>query len=109
MNDDFEHTHPASSTPLSILTALDLLVVIAGAAAVPITSFASNSTVLNPLHSYGISNTQLVWSVPMVGVVMVILAWLAQASGKVLAARLLAATPLFWGMAVFLMMAPAIG
>lgn len=108
MTDDFKRK-PASNTLLTLLSALDLLVIVAGAAALPISMFATEQVVLNPLYVVGVSNQRLIGSVPMVGVVMVITAWLVDASGKTKAAKLFAATPLIWGMAVFLMMLPKIG
>ena len=108
MTDDFKRK-PASNTLLTLLSALDLLVIVAGAAALPISMFATEQVVLNPLYVVGVSNQMLIGSVPMVGVVMVITAWLVDASGKTKAAKLFAATPLIWGMAVFLMMLPKIG
>lgn len=108
MTDDFKRK-PASNTLLTLLSALDLLVIVAGAAALPISMFATSSIAFNPLYPMGISNHVLIGSVPIVGVAMVITAWLVEASGKSKAAKFFAATPLFWGMAVFLMMLPTIG
>jgi hypothetical protein len=108
MTDEFKRK-PASNTLLTLLSALDLLVIVAGAAALPISMFATDSIAFNPLYPMGIPNHVLIGSVPVVGVVMVITAWLMDASGKSKAAKLFAATPLFWGMAVFLMMLPTIG
>ena len=107
MTDKFNR-RPATNTLLTLLSALDVFVVMGGAAALPMSMFASSRFALNPLYSLGISNSQLIGSVPAVGVVMVILAWMAHTSGKAKAARMLAATPLLWGMAVFLMMLPSI-
>ena len=108
MIDEFKRK-PASNTLLTLLSALDLLVIVAGAAALPISMFATDSIAFNPLYPMGIPNHVLIGSVPLVGVVMVITAWLIDASGKSKAAKFFAATPLFWGMAVFLMMLPTIG
>lgn len=107
MTDEFKRK-PATNTLLTLLSALDLLVIVAGAAALPISMFATNPIEYNPLNPMGISNQILIGSVPVVGVAMVIAAWLVEASGKSKAAKFFAATPLFWGMAVFLMMLPTI-
>lgn len=107
MPDSFNRK-PASNTLLTLLSALDVFVIMGGMVALPLSMFARGTFALNPLHSYGISNIQLIGSVPILSVVMVILAWMAHSSGKVKAARMMAATPLFWGMAVFLMLLPSI-
>ena len=98
---------PATNTLLTILTALDLLFVVIGAAFLPIYIFETDSIVFDTPHPMGVTSLQLVISVLVVGIGMVIMAWLMQASNKVKAARLFAAIPLFWGMAVFLMIYPA--
>ena len=105
MQDDFSRK-PAGNTLLTLLSALDVFVIMGGMVALPMSMFASGTFALNPLYSYGVSNNQLIGSAPIFSVVMVILAWMAHSSGKVTAARMMAATPLFWGMAVFLMMLP---
>lgn len=107
MTDNFKRK-PATNSILTVLTALDLLVVLIGVAAVPLSVMATGKIVFNPLYPMGVTNSQLIMSVPIFSVVMVITAWLAQASNKPKAAKMLAATPIFWGMAVFLMMLPSI-
>ena len=103
MQDNFGRK-PPGNTLLTLLSALDLFVIMGGMVALPMSMFGSGRFALNPLFSYGISNTVLIGSAPLFTVVMVILAWMAHSSGKVTAARMMAATPLFWGMSVFLMM-----
>lgn len=105
MTDNYKRK-PQTNSLLTILTALDLLVVIISVAALPITMFTLDRIAFNPKFPMGVSNTYLIGSVPIVTVVMVILAWLVQGSGNVKAARLFAAVPLVWGFAVFLMMLP---
>ena len=107
MPDSFNRK-PANNTLLTLLSALDVFVIMGGMVALPLSMFTRGTFALNPLHSYGISNSQLIGSVPILSVVMIILAWMAHSSGKVKAARMMAATPLFWGMAVFLMLLPSI-
>ncbi|OUS07444.1 hypothetical protein A9Q96_05920 [Rhodobacterales bacterium 52_120_T64] len=107
MPDSFNRK-PANNTLLTLLSALDVIVIMGGVAALPISRFVHGTFALNPLHSYGITNAQLIGSVPFFAVVMVILAWMAHSTGKVTAARMIAATPLFWGMAVFLMLLPSL-
>ena len=107
MPDSFNRK-PANNTLLTLLSALDGFVIMGGMVALPLSMFARGTFTLNPLYTYGISNSQLIGSVPIFTVVMVIFAWMAHSSGKVTAARMMAATPLFWGMAVFLMLLPSI-
>lgn len=108
MPDSYERK-PATNTLLTILTALDLLFVVIGVAFLPIFLFETDSIAFDTQYPMGVTSIQLLASVMVVGIGLVITAWLLQASNKVKAARLFAAIPLFWGMAVFLMIYPAIG
>ena len=87
------------NTLLIILTLFDLVAAAGGAA-----PFAMAALISGTDAATGQSNFALIISVPAVAVVLVMVAWLFQVSGRRKAAFLTAAVPLIWGMTVLVML-----
>ena len=86
---------PRPNTILIVLTMFDLIAAAAGAM-----PFAMSAMISNSADALGNSHFPLIMSVPVSAVVLVIVAWTMEVTGHPKMARITAALPLLWGMAV---------
>lgn len=90
---------PSQNSLLIILTLFDLIAAAAGAM-----PFAMAKLITSGTDVAGNSDFAVIISVPIAAVVLIIVAWTAEATRHPKIARLIAAIPLIWGMAVFVML-----
>ena len=94
-----ESDKPRPNTLLIILTMFDLVAAAAGAM-----PFAMSALISSGTDALGQSNFPLIISVPISAVILIIVAWALDATGRSKAARIAAAIPLLWGMTVLVML-----